>query len=602
MHVMQLEETDFARRAIVPALLSPEFAVARNSGWLLREPFLMNIDLAQVFHLNSVLVIFTIIAVGYMLGNIKIARFEIGVTGGVLVCALAFGHFGYQIDPIVQSIGFTLFIYSVGWQAGPQILGVMRQDGRRYLTLTLFVAVGSFLLVIFLAQTFDFSHSFAAGLMAGSLTSTPTLVGAQTAVSSGLVTLAAGETHNDLIESISVAYAITYIFGTVGLLMVVKLMPAIFRVDLSAQATKFAKERNFQPEEAEEDVVRPILRAYEISEEELEGKTVAQLLSENLHSDVSINALYRIKRGREFIEVKPEALLAVGDKIALFATPQEHAEARQMYGKYTEVLDADMLDAVIDVTHVVVTREAVDNKTLGELGIYEKHGCYLKRLTRSQIAMPLSAGTVVHRGDVMVLTGEKQALKNLAKELGAEDRKSVETDLLTFAAGIVIGLFIGQITLKVGTIDIGLGNAGGLLLSGLGVGFLRAQRPTFGQMPAAARFILMELGLLLFMVGVGLNAGTGIVEALASVGPTLFLCGVLVTCLPLLLGYAFGRLALRMNPALLLGALTGAMTSTPALGIVQHVSKSTVPALGYAGTYALANVLLTLAGTLLMLF
>lgn len=119
-------------------------------------------------------------------------------------------------------------------------------------------------------------------------------------------------------------------------------------------------------------------------------------------------------------------------------------------------------------------------------------------------------------------------------------------------------------------------------------------------MPAAARFILMELGLILFMVGVGLNAGGGIVQAVSTVGLELFLCGVAVTCLPLIIGDGFGRFVLKMNPAVLLGALTGAMTSTPALGIIQRAAKSTVPALGHAGTYALANVLLTLAGTIIM--
>jgi putative transport protein len=119
-------------------------------------------------------------------------------------------------------------------------------------------------------------------------------------------------------------------------------------------------------------------------------------------------------------------------------------------------------------------------------------------------------------------------------------------------------------------------------------------------MPAAARFILMELGLMLFMVGVGLNAGGGILEALGSFGLELFLCGVVVTCLLPIVGYGFGRIVLKMNPAVLLGALTGAMTSTPALGFVQQAARSTVPALGYAGTYALANVLLTFAGTVVM--
>lgn len=561
----------------------------------------MTIDFSQIFRQDSVLVIFTIIAIGYLVGNIRFARFEIGVTGGVLLCALVFGHYGYTIDPVVQSIGFTLFIYSVGWQAGPQILNVLRQDGPRYLVLTVFMGAGSFLLVLALAWMTGLDNAFAAGLMAGSLTSTPTLVGAQNAVASGLVDLPAGETTNGLIESISVAYAITYIFGTVGLLLVVKLLPSLLRVDLASAAQTFAKERGFRADAAEDKIERPILRAYLIDAPDLNGLTIAQALAARAAKTVSFRSLYRLKRGAELIKPTPETVIESGDKIAVFATPDEHARARELYHLGAEVLDADLINAVADVAEVVVTNPSAVGKTLEELAIYEKHGCYLVRTTRSQIQLPLSPGTVVQRGDVMILTGERRALDRAIAEIGAEDRKAVETDLLTFAAGIVFGLLLGQITVKVGTIDVGIGTAGGLLVAGICVGFLRANRPTFGRMPAAARFILMELGLLLFMVGVGLNAGGGIADALGSVGPVLFLSGIVVTCLPLLCGYAFGRLFLGMNPALLLGALTGAMTSTPALGIVQQAANSTVPALGYAGTYALANVLLTLAGTLIML-
>ena len=561
----------------------------------------MTIDFYQLFTANSVLVVFTIIAIGYLLGNIKVGQFEIGITGGVLLCALVFGHYGFQIDPIVQSIGFTLFIYSVGWQAGPQIISVLRQDGPRYLVIALFMSLGSFALVLGLAALFNLDNSLAAGLMAGALTSTPTLVGAQNAVEGGLVVIPDATTAEGLIESISVGYAITYIFGTVGLLLLVKLLPGFLGIDLAKQAEDFAKERGFATENEEARSERPILRAYEVPSEDFENRTVAEASRQFAGQYHDFGTIHRIKRGDEIIDITPETSFQVGDKVAFFGSPKVHEKVRDELKLGREVLDEDLIDAVVDVAEVVVNSSYAIGKSLGELSLQEEHGCNLTRLTRSQIEMPLSPSTKVQRGDVMYLSGERASLKRLIAKVGVEERSAVETDLLTFAAGIVVGLFIGQITVKVGGIDVGIGNAGGLLLSGIVVGFLRANKPTFGRMPAAARFILMELGLLFFMVGVGLNAGGGIVEALGAVGPKLFLCGVVVTCLPLLAGYAFGRIALGMNPALLLGALTGAMTSTPALGIVQQAAKSSVPSLGYAGTYALANVLLTALGTLMML-
>ncbi len=132
------------------------------------------------------------------------------------------------------------------------------------------------------------------------------------------------------------------------------------------------------------------------------------------------------------------------------------------------------------------------------------------------------------------------------------------------------------------------------------IGFLRSAYPTFGRVPAPARFILMQLGLMLFMASVGLEAGAGVVAALASFGPLLIVCGITVTLFPVLVAYAVGRRVLGINPALLLGAVTGAMTSTPALGVITEAAKSPMPTLGYAGTYTFANVFLTFAGTLMV--
>ncbi|MCP3869817.1 MAG: hypothetical protein GY703_17330 [Gammaproteobacteria bacterium] len=124
--------------------------------------------------------------------------------------------------------------------------------------------------------------------------------------------------------------------------------------------------------------------------------------------------------------------------------------------------------------------------------------------------------------------------------------------------------------------------------------------PTFGRVPAPARYVLMELGLMLFMASVGLSAGGGVVDALTSVGPAMILSGVVVTLTPAAIGYLVGRKILGLNPALLLGSITGAMTSTPALNVVTDAARSATPALGYAGTYTFANVFLTFAGALIM--
>ncbi len=148
---------------------------------------------------------------------------------------------------------------------------------------------------------------------------------------------------------------------------------------------------------------------------------------------------------------------------------------------------------------------------------------------------------------------------------------------------------------------IGLGSAGGLLTAGLVIGYLRALHPTFGRVPGAARWVFMELGLMTFMAGVGLRAGSGILETLAQSGLSLLIAGVAVTSLPVAVGYLFGRKILALNPVLLLGAITGSMTSGASLSLVTSQARSSVPSLGYTGAYAFANVLLTIAGSVILL-
>jgi putative transport protein len=221
-------------------------------------------------------------------------------------------------------------------------------------------------------------------------------------------------------------------------------------------------------------------------------------------------------------------------------------------------------------------------------------------VARLQTELPIEPSLRIKRGDVLAVTGPSGNVERLAEHLGHLERSVVETDLLTLAFGIAAGIAIGTLTVTIAGVSIGLGTAGGLLTTGLVIGYLRSIRPTFGRIPAPVRWTFMELGLQMFMAGVGVSAGSGIVETLLSVGPSLVLCGIAVTVVPVVAGWLIGSRLLRLNPAILLGAITGAMTSGAALSVVNSAARSSAPALGYTGAYAFANVILTLAGTLIV--
>jgi putative transport protein len=249
---------------------------------------------------------------------------------------------------------------------------------------------------------------------------------------------------------------------------------------------------------------------------------------------------------------------------------------------------------------VVANREVV-GKPAADIRLAERIGALPIEVKRQRKSMPLSEDLVLHRGDVITVYGPDIAIDRLVRHVGYVERDVSETDLFTFALGIAGGIGLGTLAIDIGNVTIGLGMAGGLLVTGLLIGFLRSIWPIFGRVPSAARWVLMELGLLMFMAGVGINAGGGIVEIVQSAGVKLIFAGMLVTVIPVLVGYFFSRKVLKLNPVEALGGVTGSMTSGAALRVVTEAAQSNAPALGYTGAYAFANIILTLAGTLIML-
>jgi putative transport protein len=308
--------------------------------------------------------------------------------------------------------------------------------------------------------------------------------------------------------------------------------------------------------------------------------------------------LLKLRRGKKVLDSTPDLVLEEGDTFSGIAGIKVH-QALQADG-FAEVLDPELLSLQVTSEEIILTDGKSVGKTIDQLELPDRYGCYVIGLMRASIELPLDAGMPLQKGDRLQVIGESGNLKRLASDLGYVEKELEKTDLTTFAFGMIAGTMLGLVTVALGNLSIGLGTAGGLLIVGIIIGWLGSIMPTFGRVPAPARYILMELGLMMFMAAVGLNAGGGIVEALASSGPLIILSGAVVTLVPALVGYLFGRYALGLNPALLLGAITGAMTSTPALNVVTEAAKSTVPALGYAGTYTFANVLLTFAGALMM--
>lgn len=559
----------------------------------------MHVDLLSVLQANMEMSLFVIIGVGYLIGRIGGWGVQLGSSIGVLFIALYFGHLGFTMSPLVGTVGFVFFIYSVGYQAGPHFFSTFREDGIRYIQIGLVIAFTAFGTTLLGSAIFSLDQGFSAGVMAGGLTSTPTLAAAQASIASGMANIADGMTAAEVDGNIAVGYAVTYVFGLIGLILFLQFIPRFLGFDLHQESLAFAETLKSGQKDGDDEMGlgskgMPSIRTYEVSKAGAIGRSLLDL--KFLQATGAVIA--RLRRGAEEVTLGAETVLAQGDRALVLGYNENHVKSGDILG--TEVID-EVLDHTVYGTHrIVVSEKNAANKTLRDIGVTNNFACITHSVTRDGVDLPVSLDMIIQRGDQLTVSGPQANLDRLVPHLGQKEKPIHETDLLTFSFGIVAGLFVGKLTVDVG-IPLGIGSAGGLLVAGLIVGWARGINPMFGRVPAAARFILMELGLLLFLAGVGLRAGSGLVEGLVSAGPALFVTGVFVTLLPATAGILYGKYVLKMNPAILLGAMCGGLTSTPALGVITKQAMSDIPAMGYVGVYAFANIILTVAGQLIMM-
>ncbi|SJL82931.1 aspartate:alanine antiporter [Vibrio palustris] len=558
----------------------------------------MNIDVVFLLKQNPILLIFVVLAIGLAIGKIRIGSLQLGNSIGVLVTSLVMGHLGFSFDADSLTIGFMLFIYCVGIEAGPNFFGIFFRDGKHYLILSLVVLVTATWITYFGSYYLDLDYGLSAGMMAGALTSTPVLVGAQDAINSGLSQVPHNKDLSLILNSVSVGYAMAYLIGLISMIMFAKLLPKIQKQNLSDSAQQIAKERGLGAN-SQRKVYLPIIRAYRVGPELVNWVGGRNLRELGIYRQTGCY-IERIRRNGILAHPDGDAILQEGDEIALVGYPDSHARLDPSFRNGKEVFDRNLLDLRISEEEIVVKSDAVAGKRLTDLNMSE-YGCFLNRVVRAQIEMPMDSDIVLAKGDVLQVSGEKSRVKGLADKIGFISIHSQMADLLAFCSFFILGILLGLVTMTFGQVSFSLGNAVGLLLAGITLGFLRANHPTFGYVPQGALNMVKDLGLMFFMVSIGLSAGAQMFDHLSDIGFKVIGLAFLVSVVPVFFAYIVGAYVLKMNRALLFGAIIGARTCAPAMDIVNDYAKSTVPALGYAGTYAIANILMTLAGTILIL-
>ena len=545
--------------------------------------------------------IFLALGIGYWVGGKSFKGFSLGAVTSTLLVAIVIGILGVKISPNVKSVFFLMFLFAVGYGVGPQFVRGIAKDGMPQAIFAVVLAVLSLAASVGAAMLAGYDLGSAAGLFAGSQT---------ISASMGLATDAINrlgrspEETRTLLDAMPIAYAVTYIFGTVGsAIILAQIGPKLLGIDLVAACKDY--ERQMGAGEAEGAGGMQWhnfeLRAYALAPDApYIGKSVGEIEAGTREGFRAF--IERIRRDGKIIEADPEMRLQAGDIVAIGGKRNQLIEHLGPSGR--EVEDREMLDTQTEGVDIYVTNKAVDGKTLEELAHRPgARGVFLKKIKRgpTETVIPILPKTQLYRGDVVTLVGRTRDINATAKELGYVDRPTTVTDVAFMSLAITVGALIGAVVLNVAGIPLTLSTAGGALIAGIIFGWYRAIHPTFGRIPEPTVWFMNSVGLNVFIAVVGISAGPGFVAGLQKLGISLFLWGIVATSVPLFLGMFIAKYVFRFHPALLLGICAGARTTTAALGMVCESAKSQVPGLGYTVTYAVGNTLLTIWGMVVII-
>jgi putative transport protein len=540
--------------------------------------------------------VFLTLAIGFVLGRLRIGSFRLGNVVGTLLAGVLVGQLGVEVHPLVKVVFFDLFLFATGYKVGPQFFRGLKTTAVPQALLTLVLCVSSLVVAVAASKLMGYDCGTAAGLVAGAFTESTVIGTAGNTIAQ--LDLPQAEKER-LLNNIPVAYAVSYLVGTGFVVWFLSsLAPRLLRVNLreESRALESAARAASKNEEGTRSAYREWdIRAFRVPGP-LAGRTVADV--ERSFAPARVFVL-RIRRGAAVSDAVPEAVLQPSDAVVVAAPRHVLLGAGSPFRN--EVEDRELLDFPMAVLDVVVTNKAVAEREIADVAEEHGRGVALLRLIRGGEEIPFTASTVLDRGDLLRVAGTAADVERAGKALGYVERPSSETDVVFVGLGIVLGGLVGALSVTVGGVPLSLTASGGALVMGLVFGWLRSVRPTFGRIPEAALWVFDTVGLAVFIGVVGLGAGPSFVSGLRATGPSLLIVGLFVALIPHAVAVLFGRYVLKMNPVILLGACAGAGTATAALRAIQDEAGSKLPVLGYTVPYAIGNILLTAWGPVVVL-
>ena len=515
--------------------------------------------------------LFLIIALGILIGHIKIGGISLD-SSAVIFVALVLGYMGITVPQDFSKIGVLLFIFTIGIQAGPGFFDSFHKQGIRTIMMVVIMIVSAAVVAVGLAFVFKIDFKLAVGLLAGALTSTPGLAAAIESTGSPIA---------------SIGYGVAYPFGVLGVILFVRLLPRIMKIDIH-QAVLDHNRLAFSM------YPRIINANFVVENKNVFGRSLRELQVKTMTGAV----ISRVMHDEEAITPVPETVLYAGDIIKAVGSEDDLKRIEILIGCRTE--QEMPLSKGHDVQWILVTNKKTVGKSIGELGLLKNYNANVTRIRRSGIDISPSPANTLRFGDKLMVASDKGNMENVINLLGNNVSKLSETDFLPIAVGIVFGILFGSLKIPLpGGTFFSPGLTGGVLAVAIVLSKIGRTGPIVWSMSGSANQLLRTLGLLFFLAAVGTDAGAHITESYMQYGASLFLVGGVLTLLPMFVGTLVGRLLFKINFLTLLGALTGGMTSTPGLAAIDPITDCDAPQIAYATVYPVALVVVIICAQIM---
>ena len=538
----------------------------------------------------TVIVYSVVIAVGVALGKVKFFGISFGIAW-VLFAGIAMAEMGFTVNTHIQhfikEFGLILFVYTIGLQVGPGFFSAFKKEGIKLNLLAVISIATCVATVIAIHYLTNTDMSTLVGIMSGAVTNTPGL---------GAANAALAEKFGEDAPSLTTMYAVAYPFGVFGIIIVMLGLRGIFKVNIEAE-----KRLNSLRHSKDQVIINRF--AIKVSNPSLFGKKLS-VIKKTLDFDFTIS---RMCRKGEILLADADTLIEEGDVVLVVANQRENEKFFTLMGDSVAITDyfPDEKDMRYTSRRINVTQRAIFTKTLGELDVRRRFGVTITRVFRAGVEFVPSAHTKLQFGGTITIIGDETHIQLVSKEFGNSKRRLQTPHIAELFMGITLGVLLGSIPFSIPGIPgaVRLGLAGGPLIVAILISRYGGKFSVTHYVSQSANLMVREIGIVLFLASVGLDAKAKFIETLLH-GDGLYWMGlgVLITLIPLLVTSLIARIKGKLDYLEICGLLSGASTDPPALAFANDMSNSEIPALTYASVYPLTTFLRIMVAQLLIVF